>query len=130
MIDMSFTFLIFWVAATRFENPEGLLSSQMPRDTGSGPPAVALPESPIVVRLSQLGPGPDDLRLRVDRFDNVPATIADLPDFLREVHQQPGFDQQTPVAIVADNEVRWDHVVACWNAALRAGCTKIAFAEP
>ena len=39
----------------------------------------------------------------------------------------PGFDDRTPVIIVADDSLAWDHVVGCWNAAVRAGCKTIAF---
>jgi len=132
MIDMSFLLLIFFMTTTRFAQPEGQLNSDMPRygaGAGSGP-FVPLPETPIVVRLRP-GDGPEEgVQVTVDRFPGAPAAIAELPDFLRQVHKQPGFDAQTPVIIVAENQVLWDHVVGCWNAALRAGCKNIAFAEP
>jgi biopolymer transport protein ExbD len=129
MIDMSFTFLIFFVVTTRFMLPEGILSSTMPRQ-GSAAAAVALPFSPIVVRIGWAGPGDDDYKIRVDRFANAPARFADLPEFLRGIQSEPGFDKDTPLVIVADDDVRWDHVVGCWNAALLAGCKNIAFAAP
>jgi biopolymer transport protein ExbD len=129
MIDMSFTFLIFFVVTTRFMLPEGVLTSMMPRQ-GSAAAAVALPFSPIVVRIGQTGPGDEDYTIRVDRFANAPARFADLPEFLRGIQSEPCFDKDTPVVIVADDDVRWDHVVSCWNAALLAGCKNIAFAAP
>ena len=126
MIDMTFLFLIFFLVTTTFERAEGILSSEMPREQGR--PGVALPVSPIVLRLTPAGDG--GYLLSVDRFDGAPATIEALPDFLAQVHATPGFDRDTPVVIVALDSVRWDHVVGCWNAAVRAGCTRIAFAEP
>jgi biopolymer transport protein ExbD len=128
MIDMSFTFLIFFVVTTRFMLPEGVMTSAMPRQGGAS--AVALPFSPIVVRIGQTGPGDEDYTIRVDRFANAPARFADLPEFLRGIQTEPGFDKDTPVVIVADDDVRWDHVVSCWNAALLAECKNIAFAAP
>jgi biopolymer transport protein ExbD len=128
MIDMTFLFLIFFLVTTTFERAEGILASEMPKLDSR--PAVALPVTPIVLRLT---PAPDDLDgfvIRIDRFDNMPATFDELVDFLRSVHKEPGFDQHTPVVIVAGDEVRWDHVVGAWNAALRADCKRIAFAEP
>jgi biopolymer transport protein ExbD len=128
MIDVTFLLLIFFLVTTRFERPEGLLTSEMPTDSGA--PAVGLPLSPIVVRLSVTGPGFDDVDISIDKFTGAPESADELVFYLREIHGQPGFDKDTPVVIVAEDEVRWDHVVACWNAALRAGCTKIAFGEP
>ncbi len=128
MIDVTFLLLIFFLVTTTFERAEGILASQMPQDTGA--PTVALPLSPIVVRLTQFGPAHDDFNIRIDDFENRPRTLAELTETLRRIHQQPGFDEGTPVVVVAQDDVRWDHVVGCWNAALRAGCEKIAFGEP
>ncbi len=128
MIDVSFLLLIFFLVTTSFERAEGILASNLPRDRGA--PAVALPISPIVVRLAQTGPGDDDYSIRIDHFEAVPAGPSELTEHLHRIHQQIGFDQQTPIVIVAQSAVRWDHVVGCWNAALRAGCERIAFAEP
>lgn len=128
MIDVSFLLLIFFLVTTRFERAEGLLASELPADSDA--PAVGLPLSPIVVRLSQTGPGFDDVSIRIDKFTAVPANADELAAYLREIQRRPGFDKDTPVVIIAENDVRWDHVVNCWNAALRAGCTRIAFGEP
>jgi len=128
MIDMTFLLLIFFLVTTTFERAEGILASQFPRDAGA--PAVALPLSPIVVRLRQNGPEHGDFDIAVDHFGNTPRDFAELTDVIHRIHDEPGFDRETPVVIVTDDEVRWDHVVACWNAALRADCARIAFAEP
>ena len=128
MIDVTFLLLIFFLVTTTFERAEGILTSDLP--DVSGTQAVPLPISPIVVRLTQLGPGHDDYTITIDGFESAPNTMNNLSHFLREIQQQPGFDAQTPVVIVAQNDVRWDHIVACWNAALRANCEHIAFGQP
>ena len=128
MIDVTFLLLIFFLVTTTFERAEGILASQMPRDSGA--PALALPLSPIVVRVSQTGAGHDDFIIRIEQFQRTPGSFGELTDTLRSIHQLPAFDQETPVVIVAGDDVRWDHVVGCWNAALRAGCERIAFGEP
>ena len=128
MIDMTFLLFSFVLVTSTFERPEGILAAEIPQQAGA--PAVALPFSPIVIRLVGTGPSVDDFAIQVDRFQPAPRTIAEIPDFLRQIQQQPGFDVETPVVIVSEAEVRWDHVVGCWNAALRAGCKNIAFAEP
>jgi biopolymer transport protein ExbD len=128
MIDLTFLLLIFFLVTTTFERAEGVLASELP-EVGAVP-AVPLPISPIVIRLAQPGPGHEDFTIGIDRFENVPDSFDALPDYLRLIHRQPGFDKQTPVVIVAERNVRWDHVVSCWNAALRAGCERIAFGKP
>ena len=128
MIDVTFLLLIFFLVTTTFERAEGLLTSQMPKDAGT--PAVALPLSPIVVRLARTGPAHHAFSIRIDQFDRIPADFDDLAATLRTIHLEPGFDQETPVVIAAANDVPWDHIVGCWNAALRANCRRVAFAEP
>ena len=93
-------------------------------------PSVALPLSPIVIRLGHTGSADDAFTLTIDRFASDLQSFDELPTVLIQIQNQPGFDIQTPVVIVAEQEVQWDHVVSCWNAALRAGYTNIAFAEP
>ena len=128
MIDVTFLLLIFFLVTTTFERAEGILAAQMPKDSGA--PAVALPLSPIVVRVTQLSDVHDDFAISIDRFPHEPETFPELTETIRNIHELPGFDRETPVIIVAGNDVRWDHVVGCWNAALRAGCQSIAFGEP
>ena len=132
MIDMSFLLLIFFMTTTRFAKPEGLLTSEMPKyagGSGSGP-AVPLPESPIILRLTPMGPGTNDYAICIDGFGQAPTRIDGLSDFVRGVQQRPGFDRRTPVIIMAHDEIRWDQVVKCWNAVLLAGCENVAFATP
>jgi len=129
MIDVSFLLLIFFLVTTTFERAEGILSSRMPTEQGQRA-SVALPISPIVVRIKKTGARDEDFSIHIDRFDGAPQSFDELPDFLRGLFDKPGFGEETPVVIVAAGDVPWDHVVACWNAAIRAGGKKIAFAEP
>lgn len=126
MIDVSFLLLIFFLVTATFERAEGLLTSKLPQEA-EGAPAVALPLTPIVVRLERTGPDDNDFAIRMERFDGVPQTFSELAGFLGAIQQQPGFDQQTPVVIMAQDDVAWDHVVACWNAAVRAGYQNLVF---
>lgn len=122
MIDVTFLLLIFFLATSTFEKPEGLFAARLPRHSGVA--SVSLPISPIIVRLV---PDGDRFRIRIDNFTAAPASFADLTDFLKNVQGNPGFDDETPVVIVADDALEWDHVVGCWNAAVRASCKSIAF---
>lgn len=128
MIDVTFLLLIFFLVTTTFERAEGLLTSKLPKDAGA--PSVDLPLTPIVIRLARTGSEHDAVSIRIDRFEHQPASIDELAASLRAIHNEPGFDEETPVVIAAQDDVPWDHVVGCWNAALRANCKRVAFAEP
>jgi biopolymer transport protein ExbD len=131
MIDMSFLLLVFFMTTTRFSAPEGLLSSQMPAyGAGGTGPAIALPLTPLVMRVAAAGPNASEMSVSIDRFESAPRNLIGLPEFLTAVLAEPGFDVDTPMIIVADDAVHWDHVVNAWNAALRAGWKNIAFAAP
>jgi len=127
MIDVTFLLLIFFLVTTTFERAEGLLKSEMPHE-GEGM-SVALPLTPIVVRLDVASEAEGGVYMRVDRVPTVPEDFEDLTTILRQMQDHPGFDQDTPVVIVSDDAVRWDYVVETWNAAVRAGCTHIAFGD-
>ncbi|MCP4590468.1 MAG: biopolymer transporter ExbD [bacterium] len=122
MIDVTFLLLIFFLVTSTFERPEGLFAANLPQDAGIAAPP--LPISPIIVRLTPAGSA---CRIRIDNFSEAPVSFGDLADFLKNVQGNPGFDDRTPVVIVADDSLAWDHVVACWNAAVRASCKSIAF---
>ena len=125
MIDVTFLLLIFFLVTTTFGRPEGILASDLPRDQGAV--SVSLPLSPIVIRVRQEGPGAEDYLIHIDHFNLLPRDFTELADVLRAIQQEPGFDEQTPVVIVPDGAVAWDHVVNAWNAALRAGARTVVF---
>jgi len=125
MIDVTFLLLIFFSVTTTFRRAEGFLSAKLPRDAGR--PTIALPITPIVVRIDVDPADSGGYSLSVDHFTNAPATTGELTGFLRELQEQPGFSQETPVILAASPDVAWDHVVACWNAALHADCKNISF---
>lgn len=129
MIDLSFLLLIFFLTTTRFSRPEGLLSAPMPSTGGAFAASVALPLTPIVVRMRMSGETPGAVALTVNEEPNPPQSFDQLSKMLREFQTRPGFDPETPVVLVAADDVSWDHVVSAWNAALNAGCTRIAFGD-
>jgi biopolymer transport protein ExbD len=127
MVDVTFLLLIFFSVTTTFKRAEGYFLAKLPKDVGQR--MIALPISPVIVRVQQFGPGAGDYRLKLDHFLNTPTTFAELTDFLTSVQKNPGFSEQTPVVIAAEPDVAWDHVVSCWNAAVRAGCVNISFGK-
>ncbi len=127
MIDMTFMMLIFFLVTRTIQQPEGILSSRMPADRGAV--AVALPVSPVVIRLSGSGPEGEGCSIRIDGFDVAPIDFLQLADALAEIQKKPGFDADTPIVVAADATVRWDHVVNAWNAAVRCEYRNIAFSR-
>ena len=127
MIDVTFLLLIFFSVTATFQRAEGYLAAKLPKDAGAV--SVPSPITPIVVRIEQFGMGMGDYRIRVDHFLNAPATFGELAKFLSDVQGNPGFGKQTPVVIAAEADVAWNHVVNCWNAAVRAGCKNISFGQ-
>ncbi|MEK6677242.1 MAG: biopolymer transporter ExbD [Planctomycetota bacterium] len=128
LVDVTFLLMIFFVIAGAFEAWEGTLALRLlPTGQGFGVP---LPLSPVVVRLTRTGPNEQDVVVGLDRFPQPIAGYSELANQLGELQRRPGFDRQTPIAIVADDEVPWDHVVNAWNAAVRAGYTNLVFGQP
>ena len=127
MIDVTFLLLIFYLVTTTFERPEGLLASKLPKD--SSQVSVPLPLTPIVIRLKQIGPGGDDFAITIDNFGALPKDFRALAASLTEIQEKEGYDADTPVVIQAQDAVRWDHVVNCWNAVVRAKFHSIVFGE-
>lgn len=125
MIDMSFLFMIFFLVATRFGQAEGLLGTRLPQQRGE--PAVALPISPIVVRVEAPAASLADYAIKVDGVERAPQDFESLYVMLHDMQQTGGFDAETPVFVLAGPDVAWDHVVNAWNAAVRAGYTNVAF---
>ncbi len=126
MVDVVFLLLIFFISTTTFKRAEGVLASRLPKEGGFAS-ETALPVTPIVVHLAPGASGPTEYGLRVEGFVNTPVTFGELTSFLLELQRNPGFDDQTPIIIQAPAELLWDHVVGCWNAAVRADCKHIAF---
>lgn len=129
MIDVVFLLLFFFLAASRFTPPEGMLPADLPQ---RGPAAgiIELPRTPLNIRLAVEPTDPFNCRLTIDRLRPQPMPLNDLAPALHEIRRQvPGFDARTPVYLVAADRVPWDHVVNAYNAALFAGFEKIYFTE-
>ena len=127
MIDVVFLLLFFFLATSRFTRPEGTLPADLPT-RGAAASAVEVPRTPIHVRLAVDPAGPQSYRLTVDRFHPSPLPAGELAGTLQKIREDvPGFDGRTPVYLLADERIAWDHVVNAYNAALSAQFEKIYF---
>jgi biopolymer transport protein ExbD len=127
MIDVVFNLLFFFLVTSRFGTLEGLLPARLPARAAA---AVAeVPRAPIRVRLVADRNAPEICRATLERFQETPVAISELAGILESIRgNTPGFDGQTPVHLLAGDDIAWDHVVNAYNAALAAEFEKIFFA--
>lgn len=124
MIDVVFNLLIFFLIGTRFIVAEGVLPGRLPRTT----PEVAdlpVPAAPVRVRL--VAAEQNGCSIIIEDRGLRPADFEQLSTMLAQIQREPGFDEQTPIVLLVEPDVSWDHVVNAYNAALRAGYRNMVF---
>lgn len=127
MIDVVFLLLFFFMTVTRFSAQEGMLPAKLPAQAAAV--AAEIPRTPIRVRLVPDPAAPAACRATIDRFHETPIALDLLVPALRQIREGgAGFDRNTPVHLLAADDVAWDHVVNAYNAALAAEYEKIYFA--
>jgi len=127
MIDIVFLLLCYFLMMSQFRTPEGVLGARLPVLRGGV--SAEIPRTPIRVRFQRDTGLPARCRVTIDRFTDSPLEIHLLAGRLRQIREGvPGFDADTPVHLLADDDVAWDHVVNAYNAALAAEYMKIFFA--
>lgn len=131
MIDVVFLLLFFFLAVSRFRGTEGMLPAELPRQSVAV--ATEVPRAPIRIRLIEDEMDAAICRVRIEQIGEPRIMpIAELSASLRAIRDPqrglPGFDARTPVHLIADDRVRWDHVVNAYNAALAAEYERVFFA--
>ena len=131
MIDVIFQLLIYFIITASFTQDEGVLSAKMPPQDGSDPPDI--PPQTLVI---QIEPAGRDYVLAIEG-DPVPVrNFTELADRLRQMQFNPErglrgvFKPDDPVRIRPEGQVRWQHVVNAFNAAVTARYTDVGFAKP
>jgi hypothetical protein len=108
---------------------EGVLRSELPT-APSGASAASIPLLPIRIRLAPDPASADGCLIRVDNVTQHPQTFRDLAALLEELKGEYwGYDAETPVVIVAGDDVQWQHVVNAFNAGRTAHYNNIQFAD-
>jgi biopolymer transport protein ExbD len=126
MIDVVFNLLIFFLCTGNFNQPEGLLPSRLPKQHGITA-GDELPTAPIRILLKQYGTGEQDYTIRIEQRAEQPTSFAALAEMLRGLRESPAFTDESQVIVVAESDVRWDHLVNAFNAALVARFKNITF---
>ncbi len=131
MLDVIFNVLLFLIVVTRFSAPEGILPARLPaRGASAGPLAFEVPREPVRLYLSADPAGGQECLVRIDDRSSAPVPRAEMASRLAGLLREPGYDSRTPVYLLADDGVSWDHVVNAYNAALSASFQRIFFAGP
>jgi len=136
MMDVMFNLLIFFLVATSFNLPEGLLEAKLPRTTGiSTAQTLSIPVIPVKIFLEPGDRGQETL-IRVSsslRSDAASLTVVrnfeELNSLLRDMAGRPGMTTSTPIIIAAKPTTTWDQVVNAYNASLRAKYKNVVFAS-
>ncbi len=116
MIDVTFLLLIFFVVATNFAKQEGTLASKLPDLSPAGnPPQIP----PLELVVSEPSEGVVEVRM-----NNTPVRISELYNELERIKGSYPTGETT-VVLKPNRDVGWEHVLATYNATLRAGYRKI-----
>ena len=127
MIDVVFLLLFFFLVVSRFQALEGMLPAQLPSQKAAV--STGIPQTPIRIRFLYDPRNPEQCRVTIDRFSEEPLSIHLLTAELVKIREEVGgFDNNTPVHLLADDSIPWEHVVNAYNAALAAEYEKIFFA--
>ena len=129
MIDVVFQLLIYFVITASFVMGEGVITANFPSGSGPSQPDPLDPKQPIRITLSSRGES--GYRLDVDRAPTAPSTFGELAKMLEGMQVGKGgfFEADNPVVIAPSGDVRWQHVVNAFNAAVRARYKNIAFSQ-
>ena len=134
MIDVIFQLLIYFVVTASFAIDEGVLTAKLPQGSGTAAETDELPPEKVTINLAS-GPGETTVAIsrgNGQRYASFTELTQDL-DRLRydpEAGQTSGiYESDNPIVIEPTGYVRWQHVVAAFNAAIAAKYENVSFAE-
>ena len=131
MIDVIFQLLIYFIITASFTQDEGVLAAKMPPQDGSSQPDI--PPQQLVVEIAPAG---YSYRLTLEGDPVAVRNFSELRErligkqFDPERGRQGTYQPDDPVRIRPEGEVRWQHVVNAFNAAVAARYTDVGFAKP
>ncbi len=135
MIDVVFQLLIYFILTIAFVMGEGIITANLP--TGSGVAAESDPlAQKIEIVLSSAGTQGIGYRIRLEGMAEAPTNFTSLAEMLTRFRHDPATNpggiydpKETPVIIRPEGDVRWQHVVNAFNAAVTAKFQNVAFAS-
>lgn len=134
MIDVVFQLLIYFLLATNFALGEQVFRLDLPDRTGSSNEIdpFDLMDEPLRIKVASTGSDGENLSISIEGPYPQPSNLKSLEEFLRESRASSTgfFLEDHPVDIVPTPTTHWEHVVDVFNAAVRAGYTRVQFASP
>lgn len=126
MIDVVFLLLVYFVVTANFATGEGVLTTNMPADAGDSYAIDMPPVMPLRVYL-YAGDDATTCKLRVVGATEQPADFPALAKLLTDMHAHMNDDD--PVIIQPVGDVKWEHVLGAFNAAVKARFANVQFGE-
>ena len=130
-IDVIFLLLIYFVITASFTPGEGIITARLPQGTGK-PNPLEPPKQPLSIILSSKAFYEADVE--VEGFGGA-RDFQELQRIMIELQYDPSAGRNgnrkpdDPVVIKPAGDVRWEHVVNTFNAAVAAKYKNIAFAQ-
>lgn len=138
MIDVVFLLLIYFIVATKFSANEEVFRLDLPDRQAAqrNVDPFELDEEPLRI---QVASGQllafDSYTLRVEGPYPQPESFDALYDFLQSRRIDEGrfgglFPENHPIIIEPTSSTRWEHAIAAFNAAARAGYSNMILGKP
>lgn len=132
MIDVVFLLMIYFIITVNFAVGEGVLTAKLPQGTGEAD-AVDPPTRPL--KLVIIDSGPTGCHIAIEGLPEAPKSFTELATLLDRIQYDPkngrrgAYKPDNPVIIQPTTNVRWQHVVNTFNAAVKARYSNISFAQ-
>ena len=137
MIDVVFLLFMYFLLTANFTLGEEVFLIDVPSTQQAGlDDPFELPDRPLVIRISTIGPGAGDCSIRIDLPGLEPTPTFDaLFRRLKDHQVRPGnstglFTADNPIHVAPTAATRWEHAVEALNACVRAEYTNVRLLEP
>ena len=125
MIDVIFQLLIYFVVTASFAIDEGVLTATLPKGTGQTKSEIKLPPNPVTILLASKDE--IDVFISIQGQGQSFANFTELSGYLKGMMDRGLYKDDNPMYIQPNRDVRWQHVVNCLNATIKAGYSDVQF---
>jgi len=129
MIDVIFLLLIYFIVTASFAADEGVLTTELPAGGEAADP-LAIPPEELRIQLRSVDPAGVEIRVLDQPVESFRGLAEQLTALQAGADGDGGaFSPEDPVVIEPTGQVRWQHVINAFNAAVKAEYTNINFAS-
>ncbi len=131
MIDVIFLLLVYFVVTANFATGEGVLTTNLPSNAAGDFAIDAPPVMPLRVYLyagdNAQASGGEGYKIRIVGQTDQPQTFSALATTLEQLSKH--MNTSDPVIIQPVGQVKWEHVLGAFNAAVKAKFQNVQFGE-